>query len=149
LNYRSHCTIAPRFAAIAQRRALSATTDNRTRSTSLRDCGETGAVSGRCPFSGTTFARFLIGSDRYDSRLAVTAAKCSAGCVTDPKRRCPMLGLAILFFIIALIAYAIGATGVAGMSAGIGRILLFVFLVLMLLSFVGWLVNGHPNTLWF
>ena len=30
-----------------------------------------------------------------------------------------MLGLAILFFIIALIAYAIGATGVAGMSAGV------------------------------
>jgi uncharacterized membrane protein YtjA (UPF0391 family) len=60
-----------------------------------------------------------------------------------------MLGLAILFFVIALIAYAIGATGVAGMSAGIGRVLLFVFLVLMVLSFVGWLVSGHPNQLWF
>ena len=44
-----------------------------------------------------------------------------------------MLGLAIIFFVIALIAYAVGAQGVAGMSAGIGRILLFVFLVLAVL----------------
>jgi uncharacterized membrane protein YtjA (UPF0391 family) len=41
-----------------------------------------------------------------------------------------LLGLAILFLIIALVAYALGARGVAGMSAGIGRTLLFVFLVL-------------------
>jgi uncharacterized membrane protein YtjA (UPF0391 family) len=41
-----------------------------------------------------------------------------------------LLGLAILFLIIALLAYALGARGVAGMSAGIGRTLLFVFLVL-------------------
>jgi uncharacterized membrane protein YtjA (UPF0391 family) len=41
-----------------------------------------------------------------------------------------MLWLAIVFLIIALVAYALGARGVAGMSAGIGRTLLFVFLVL-------------------
>jgi uncharacterized membrane protein YtjA (UPF0391 family) len=41
-----------------------------------------------------------------------------------------LLGIAILFLIIALVAYALGARGVAGMSAGIGRTLLFVFLVL-------------------
>lgn len=49
--------------------------------------------------------------------------------------------LAIVFFIIALVAWALGAGGVAGMSAGVGRILLFVFLVLaiifIILNFVG------------
>ena len=60
-----------------------------------------------------------------------------------------MLGLAIIFFVIALIAYAVGATGVAGLSAGIGRLLLIVFLCLCVLSFVGWLVAGRPGTIWF
>ena len=41
-----------------------------------------------------------------------------------------LLTLAIIFFIIAIVAYVLGAQGVAGMSAGIGRTLLFVFLVL-------------------
>jgi len=40
---------------------------------------------------------------------------------------------AIVFFVIAIIAYVLGARGVAGMSAGIGRTLLFVFLVLAVL----------------
>ena len=41
-----------------------------------------------------------------------------------------LLWLGIVFFIIAIVAYVLGARGVAGMSAGIGRTLLFVFLVL-------------------
>ena len=41
-----------------------------------------------------------------------------------------LVGLAVIFFIIAILAYVLGARGVAGMSAGIGRTLLFVFLVL-------------------
>jgi uncharacterized membrane protein YtjA (UPF0391 family) len=44
-----------------------------------------------------------------------------------------LLSLAILFFIIAILAYVLGARGVAGMSAGIGRTLLFVFLVLAII----------------
>lgn len=52
-----------------------------------------------------------------------------------------LLGLAILFFIIAIIAYVLGARGVAGMSAGIGRTLLFVFLVLAVLFVIIGLVN--------
>src|SRR6476620_6496455 len=52
-----------------------------------------------------------------------------------------LLWLAIVFFIIAIVAYVLGARGVAGMSAGIGRTLLFVFLVLaiifVIVSFVG------------
>jgi uncharacterized membrane protein YtjA (UPF0391 family) len=44
-----------------------------------------------------------------------------------------LLSLAILFFIIAIVAYVLGARGVAGMSAGIGRTLLFVFVVLAII----------------
>ena len=47
-----------------------------------------------------------------------------------------LLWLAIVFFIIAIVAYVLGAQGVAGMSAGIGRTLLFVFLVLAIIFLI-------------
>lgn len=40
---------------------------------------------------------------------------------------------ALIFFVIAIVAYLVGARGVAGMSAGVGRTLLFVFLVLAII----------------
>jgi len=52
-----------------------------------------------------------------------------------------LLGIAIVFFIIAILAYVLGARGVAGMSAGIGRTLLFVFLVLAVIMVIVSLVN--------
>ena len=54
-----------------------------------------------------------------------------------------LLSLAIIFFIIALVAYVLGARGLAGMSAGIGRTLLFVFLVLAIIFLILGLV-GRP-----
>jgi len=54
-----------------------------------------------------------------------------------------LLGLGILFLIIALVAYALGARGVAGMSAGIGRTLLFVFLVLAVIFAIVGVVQWH------
>lgn len=53
-----------------------------------------------------------------------------------------LLVLGIVFFVIALIAYVMGARGVAGMSAGIGRTLLFVFLVLAVILVIVGLVQG-------
>ena len=53
-----------------------------------------------------------------------------------------LIGIAIIFFIIALVAYVLGARGVAGMSAGIGRTLLFVFLVLAVIMVVVSLVQS-------
>jgi uncharacterized membrane protein YtjA (UPF0391 family) len=53
-----------------------------------------------------------------------------------------LLGVAVIFFIIAILAYVLGAQGVAGMSAGIGRTLLFVFLVLAVLMVIVQLVRG-------
>lgn len=47
-----------------------------------------------------------------------------------------LLGLAILFLIIALVAYVLGAKGVAGFSMDIAKILVVVFIILFVLSFV-------------
>jgi uncharacterized membrane protein YtjA (UPF0391 family) len=54
-----------------------------------------------------------------------------------------LVSLAITFFIIALIAYVLGARGVAGMSAGIGRTLLMVFVVLAVIVLLFSFFN-HP-----
>lgn len=42
----------------------------------------------------------------------------------------------IIFFIVALVAWALGAGGVAGMSAGIGRLLLIIFLILAVILII-------------
>jgi uncharacterized membrane protein YtjA (UPF0391 family) len=52
-----------------------------------------------------------------------------------------LLWIGIVFFIIAIVAYVLGARGVAGMSAGIGRTLLFVFLVLAIIMVIVSLIN--------
>ena len=53
-----------------------------------------------------------------------------------------LIGIAVIFFIIAILAYVLGARGVAGMSAGIGRTLLFVFLVLAVIMVIVGLVQN-------
>ncbi len=52
-----------------------------------------------------------------------------------------LLMVGIIFLIIALVAYLLGARGVAGMSAGLGRTLLFVFLVLAVIFAIFGLIN--------
>ena len=47
-----------------------------------------------------------------------------------------MLGLGILFLIIALIAYVVGAKGVAGFTMEIAKIIIVVFLILFVLSLI-------------
>jgi len=44
-----------------------------------------------------------------------------------------LVTVALIFFVLAIVAYAFGASGVAGLSAGIGRTLLFVFLVIAII----------------
>jgi uncharacterized membrane protein YtjA (UPF0391 family) len=53
-----------------------------------------------------------------------------------------LLWLGIVFLIIAIVAYALGARGVAGMSAGVGRTLLFVFLVLAVIFAIVGIMQG-------
>ena len=54
-----------------------------------------------------------------------------------------MLSAAISFFILAIFAILLGASGIAGISLEIGKMLLFVFLVLSVISYVFSLMNGR------
>ena len=56
-----------------------------------------------------------------------------------------MLRAAIAFFVIGLIAMALGAGGFAGLSVEIGRLLLGIFVVLAIISFVVSLVTGRSS----
>lgn len=47
-----------------------------------------------------------------------------------------MLGWAITFLIIALVAAAFGFGGIAGAATGIAKILFFVFIVLFLIALI-------------
>jgi uncharacterized membrane protein YtjA (UPF0391 family) len=58
-----------------------------------------------------------------------------------------MLKVAIIFFVLALISILLGAYGIAGLSMEIGKILLTVFLILALISFVVSFVTGKKQTL--
>lgn len=55
-----------------------------------------------------------------------------------------MLGWALAFFILAIIAAAFGFGGIAGASAGIAQVLFFIFLALLVLTFVVRAVRGRP-----
>ena len=57
-----------------------------------------------------------------------------------------MLNAAITFFVLGIVAYLVGAGGIAGISVQIGQTLLVVFLVLAVLSFLVSLITGRkPN----
>jgi uncharacterized membrane protein YtjA (UPF0391 family) len=53
-----------------------------------------------------------------------------------------MLGWALTFLVVALVAAVLGFTSVAGAAMGIAKILFFVFLVLFAVSLVMHLVRG-------
>ena len=54
-----------------------------------------------------------------------------------------MVRTAISFFILAIIAFILGAYGIAGLSMEIGKTLLFVFLVLAVISYIGGAITGR------
>lgn len=56
-----------------------------------------------------------------------------------------MLNAAITFFVLALVAFLLGATGIAGVSMEIGKTLLMVFLVLAVVSFVINMLRGRKG----
>lgn len=60
-----------------------------------------------------------------------------------PRKTKIMLGWAITFFILALVAGILGFGGIAGASAGIAKILFFVFLVLLIISAISRAVRGR------
>ncbi|HEY8573915.1 DUF1328 domain-containing protein [Phenylobacterium sp.] len=56
-----------------------------------------------------------------------------------------MLGWALTFLVVALIAALLGFTSIAGAAMGVAKILFFVFLVLFLVSIVMHFVRGRPT----
>jgi uncharacterized membrane protein YtjA (UPF0391 family) len=55
-----------------------------------------------------------------------------------------MLGWALTFLILALVAAVLGFSGVAGAAAGIAQILFVLFLVLLVISFFAGALRGKP-----
>jgi uncharacterized membrane protein YtjA (UPF0391 family) len=56
-----------------------------------------------------------------------------------------MLGWALIFFVVAIIAGVLGFGGIAGAAAGIAQILFFIFLVLLAVSLVMHLLGGRSG----
>lgn len=54
-----------------------------------------------------------------------------------------MLGWALTFLVVALIAGLLGFTAIAGTAIGVAKILFFVFVVLFVVSLVMHLVRGR------
>lgn len=54
-----------------------------------------------------------------------------------------MLGWAIAFFVVSIIAAIFGFTGVATAAAGIAKILFFVFIGLFVLTLIAFLIVGR------
>ena len=54
-----------------------------------------------------------------------------------------MLGWALTFLVVALLAALLGFTTIAGAAMGVAKILFFVFLVLFVVSLVMHLVRGR------
>ncbi|OFZ16339.1 MAG: DUF1328 domain-containing protein [Bdellovibrionales bacterium GWA2_49_15] len=53
-----------------------------------------------------------------------------------------MLRAAIAFFVLAIVAILFGAYGIAGLSVEIGKLLLVVFLILSVISFLVSIFTG-------
>lgn len=56
-----------------------------------------------------------------------------------------MLRASITFFVLGIVAYLVGAGGVAGLSVEIGKTLLLVFLALAVISFLFSIVTGKRS----
>jgi uncharacterized membrane protein YtjA (UPF0391 family) len=55
-----------------------------------------------------------------------------------------MLRAALAFFVLALVAMALGQGGIGGMSMDVGRTLLFVLMALAFFSALAWIFTGRP-----
>lgn len=58
-----------------------------------------------------------------------------------------MVRAAIAFFVLGLVSMLFGAYGVAGVSVEVGKLLLTVFVIMAIVSFVVSLVSGKKTNL--
>jgi uncharacterized membrane protein YtjA (UPF0391 family) len=57
-----------------------------------------------------------------------------------------MIRAAVGFFVLAILAFILGANGIAGISLEIGKMLLGIFLTLSIITLLVGLVGGGGNT---
>ncbi|MBI1252375.1 MAG: DUF1328 domain-containing protein [Alphaproteobacteria bacterium] len=57
-----------------------------------------------------------------------------------------MLGWALTFFVLALVAAVLGFGGLAGAMSSIATLLFWVFLALLVITFVGRAISGRSVT---
>ena len=62
------------------------------------------------------------------------------------KMEAHMLGWALTFFVLAIIAALLGFGGIAGTAAGIAQFLFVVFLVLLVVTFIARALRGRSIT---
>src|SRR5215217_4565573 len=102
----------------------------------------------RLPASDRSPGRFVqrrfTGSRPHGWCRAAREGPCHAGKETVMSL---LLGLGILFLIVSVLAYALGARGTAAASAGVGRTFLFIFLILAVLFIIAGIVGVGPR-LW-
>jgi len=67
--------------------------------------------------------------------------------IQHTKKERHMLGWALTFFIVAIIAGVLGFAGIAGAAAGIAKIIFFVFVVLLVISLIANALRGRPPKL--
>jgi uncharacterized membrane protein YtjA (UPF0391 family) len=83
---------------------------------------------------------------RLPDRIGIVEVDASANREIGQFRRCARKGTTMLrwalgFFIIAIVAAVFGFGGIAAASAGIAKILFFIFLVMFLVALVGGLTR--------
>ncbi len=75
--------------------------------------------------------------------LANLANAAMSGLLAQAAVTSNLIWLGVVFFVISLVAYVLGARGIAGMSAGLGRTLLIVGVILAIVIIIFGYV-GHP-----
>src|SRR5438270_13290293 len=89
-------------------------------------------------------SRSITNAEPY-SAAAVGSSKAAHG--PHSMRRTAMLGWALTFLIVALIAAVLGFGGIAGVSSEIAKIIFFVAVVVFLISALVGLVRSPTSTL--
>lgn len=81
-------------------------------------------------------------------KIEGSAGRCPAAFAGARKGRQVMLGWALTFFIVAVIAALFGFTGIAGAMAWIAQVLFFLFIVLFVIALITGAARGRtPRTM--
>ncbi|MBS0349990.1 MAG: DUF1328 domain-containing protein [Proteobacteria bacterium] len=59
-----------------------------------------------------------------------------------------MLGLIVIFLIIAIIAAALGFGGIAGTALGFAQVIFYIFLILFIIAIIVALIRGDRRWWW-